>query len=565
MNGKPALKIIFGKIYLHFMGKKLFAAFFSFFLLIVTVKAQEKLNNNGTNRPRLVVGIVIDQMRWDYLYRYYNLYGNGGFKRLMQDGYNYENTIIPYTPTVTAVGHTCIYTGSVPAIHGIVNNDWIDRETGKKMYCTQDKSVTSVGTFSLQGQMSPKNLLVTTIGDELRLATNFKSRVYGVALKDRGGILPAGHSANAAYWFDDSTGNWITSSYYMNALPQWVNKYNAGHKPDSLLKKDWNMLYPLSGYDQSTGDDKIYEKTLDHEKTRTFPHVFTTVPAGNYFRLRQSPFGNTFSFDFASQLIENEKLGSNGQTDMLCVSISSTDYIGHKFGPNSLEMEDVFLRLDKDIEKFLNYLDKTIGKNEYLLFLSADHGAAQVPDFMKENKMPGGHLEKYELLKELNSVCEKKYHAANIVRGIYEYQVYFENRKIDSLNLDIDDVKRTIVNYLKWKPEVMDAFDYAAYDKLVMPSELKEKFAKGYFYKRSGDIQFILKPQYTDVLSTGTEHGAWYNYDSHIPLIWFGWKIKAGKTNREVYMTDIAPTIAAKLQIQMPNGSIGKVLEEVGE
>jgi len=527
------------------------------------IKNNKQILNNGIERPKLVVGLVIDQMRWDYLYRYYNRYSEGGFKRLLQQGYSFENTFIPYTPAVTAVGHTCLYTGSVPAINGIVGNDWIERDSGKAMYCSQDRSVNTVGSFSNQGQMSPKNMLVTSVGDELRLATNFKSRVFGIALKDRGGIFPAGHSANAAYWLDDSTGNWISSTYYMNSLPGWVSSYNAARKIDSLMTNDWNLLYDKSIYEQSTTDDKKYERPLFHETTTTFPHAYKSLIGKNYYPFRQSPYGNTFTLDFAKKMIQNEKIGMSGQTDMLCVSLSSTDYISHRFGPNSLEVEDTYLRLDKDIENFLNYLDATIGKGNYLFFLSADHGAPQVPDFMKENKLPGGSLTSTELIKELNSLCAEKFGTNKMVKAIYEYQVYLDNRIIDSANLNRDIIKDFIIGHLKTKPEVVNAFDYSKFESLVMPEQRKEMFAKGYFYKRSGDIQFILKPQYTDVLSIGTEHGTMYAYDTHIPLLWYGWKISHGKTNREVYMTDVAPTISAMLKIQMPNGNVGHVLEEL--
>ena len=430
------------------------------------------------------------------------------------------------------------------------------------MYCTQDKSVNTVGSFSNQGQMSPKNMLATTIGDELRLATNFRSRVYGIALKDRGGILPAGHSGNAAYWFDDSTGNWISSTYYMNNLPQWVSNYNALHKTDSMMQNDWNLMYDKTVYDQSTDDDEIFEKSLLHEIKPTFPHSYKKLIGKDYYGFRASPWGNTLTIDFSKQLIENEQLGKSGQTDMLCISISSTDYIGHRFGPNSLEIEDTYLRLDKDIEAFLNYLDKKIGKDDYLLFLSADHGAPQAPDFMTENKMSGGNLNALNLTDELNKLYYKKYRDS-VVKKIYEYQIYLNNRKIDSLKLNITDIKKAFINYLKLKPEVVNAFDYAEFEQVILPLQIKEKFVMGYFHKRSGDIQIILKPQYTDVLSSGTEHGTWYNYDTHIPLVWYGWKINSGKSNREVYMTDVAPTIAAMLKIQMPNGSVGKVLSEI--
>lgn len=527
------------------------------------IKKSEAVFSNGIERPKLVVGLVIDQMRWDYLYRYYNRYSNGGFKRLLEQGYSFENTFIPYTPVVTAAGHTCLYTGSVPAIHGIVGNDWIERDSGKAMYCSQDRSVNTVGSYSNQGQMSPRNMLVTSVGDELRLATNFNSRVFGIALKDRGGIFPAGHSANAAYWLDDSTGNWISSTYYMNNLPGWVNNYNAARKIDSLMTNDWNLLYDKSMYEQSTTDEKKYERPLYHETTTTFPHAYRSLIGKNYYPFRQSPYGNTLTLDFAKKMIQNEKIGMSMQTDMLCVSLSSTDYISHRFGPNSLEVEDTYLRLDKDIENFLNYLDVTVGKGNYLFFLSADHGAPQVPDFMKENKLPGGSLASTELVKELNSLCAEKFGAGRLVKAIYEYQVYLNDRIIDSANLNRDAIKDIIIGYLKVKPEVVNAFDYSKFERLIMPVEKKEMFVKGYFYKRSGDIQFILKPQYTDVLSIGTEHGTMYSYDTHIPLLWFGWKVKHGKTNREVYMTDVAPTISAMLKIQMPNGNVGHVLEEI--
>lgn len=433
------------------------------------------------------------------------------------------------------------------------------------MYCSQDRSESSVGTFSRQGQMSPKNMLTTTVSDELRLASNFKSRVFGIALKDRGGIFPAGHSANAAYWLDDSTGNWISSTYYMKNLPNWVNDFNKSRKIDSMMMKDWNLLYNQSIYKQSTDDDKKYELNLYHETTRTFPHRYSSLIGKNYFPFRQSPYGNTLTLDFAMKLIANEKLGTNGETDMFCISLSSTDYLSHRFGPNSLEVQDTYLRLDKDIEFFLTYLDKILGTGNYLLFLSADHGVPQIPDFMKENKLPGGNLNSYLLRSELDSMIAQKFGVPGLVRAIFEYQVYLDNEKIDADKLDGSLIRRTIVQYLKTKLQVVNAFDYNEFEKVILPREKKEMFAKGYFFKRSGDIQFILKPQYTDVLSSGTEHGTMYSYDSHIPLIWYGWKIKPGKTNRQVYMTDVAPTVSAMLKIQEPSGSIGQVLKEVLE
>lgn len=270
-------------------------------------------------------------------------------------------------PTYTAVGHTCVYTGSIPAYTGIIGNNWYDKATRANIYCTDDSTVTTVGSSSKAGKMSPDNLWVTTVTDELRLSNNFRSKVIGIALKDRGAILPAGHTANAAYWYD--AGKWISSSFYMDALPVWVNQFNAKDAAGTYMSQDWNTLLPMSKYDLSTADDKPYENTIKGEKSVTFPHKLSGISAADkYEAFKTTPFANSFTFDFAKAAIENEGLGKNSVTDFLTVSISSTDYIGHAFGPNSVEIEDCYLRLDNDIAGFLQYLDTKIGKGNYLVF-----------------------------------------------------------------------------------------------------------------------------------------------------------------------------------------------------
>ena len=539
-------------------------------LLLFTVCLFTTAATAQVARPKLVVGLVVDQMRWDYLYRYSDMYGTGGFKRLLSQGFSCENTFIPYTPTVTAAGHTCIYTGSVPAIHGIVANDWIDRETGIYMYCAKDTTVMPVGTTSIrEGQMSPRNMLTNTIGDELKLATNFRSKVIGVAMKDRGGILPAGHSANAAYWFDNKTGSWITSTYYTNGLtelPGWVKQYNDRRVPDSLMKNDWTLLYDKSKYTQSTADDMPFERLLESDKSKVFPHKYQSViGSANYDPFRSSPYGNTYTMDFAKQVIRNENLGKGAETDMLCISMSSTDYIGHRFGPNSLEVEDTYLRLDKDIAALLTYLDNTVGKNNYLLFLSADHGAPQIGNYLKQDKkyFTAGALNINTVVKNLNKLCLDKFGTDGLIKKVYDYQLYLDNAKIDATAIDRKALKKFIVDNLKMIPEVWNAYDVDDFAQTILPPVIREKISNSYYFRRSGDVQFFYKPQYTDYGDTGIEHGAWYPYDSHIPCVFFGWGVKPGKTNRETYMTDIAPTIAAMLQIQMPNGCVGKVITEL--
>lgn len=531
---------------------------------LIAQSSRKKANFQEISRPKLIIGLVVDQMRWDYLYRYKARYGQGGFNRLLKRGFAFENNFIPYVSAVTAAGHASIYTGSVPALHGIVGNEWVERGSGNSVYCTRDIGVQSVGSLSLQGQMSPKYLLTTTVGDELRLATNFRSKVFGVALKDRGGILAAGRSANACYWFDDATGNMITSTWYMNKLPLWVDRFNASRKADSLMASDWQLLYPLATYVQSTEDEVPYEKPLMFETTTTFPHSYNNLDRKNYDNFRASPYGNSYTLAFASSLIAAEQLGSGEETDMLCVSLSSTDYIGHRFGPNSLEVEDTYVRLDKDIEKFLKYLDTVVGSGNYVLFLSSDHGAPPVPDLMKQHNMSAGHLSSYFGLRDsLNKIGLEKLGVDRLVRSVSEYEVYIDHNKIHTARLNKTTVIRAFVDYLNTREEVTIAINYDDLSQAILPAAIKEMLVNGYYHKRSGDIHFILNANFNDVGSTGTEHGTIYTYDTHIPMVWFGWNIAPGRSYRNTYMTDIAPTVAAMLKIQMPNGSVGKVMTEV--
>lgn len=512
-------------------------------------------------KPKLVIGIVIDQMRWDYLYRFSELYGANGFKRMLSQGFSCENTLIPYIPTVTAPGHVCVFTGSVPAIHGIVGNGWFDRARQTDVYCAGDSTVKTVGNTSNAGKMSPRNMWTTTITDELRLSNNFKSKVIGIALKDRGAIFPAGHSANSAYWYDN--GKWISSSYYMNELPAWVNEVNAKDLPSVYMSKDWNTLLPIEKYDMSTADNEPYEGGIPGETTVTFPHKTSLISAGKYEAFKSTPYASSYTFSFAKAAIQNEKLGAGAFTDFLTVSISSTDYIGHSFGPNSIEAEDAYLRLDKDIADFLQYLDSTAGKGNYLIFLTADHGVAHVPAFLDQHKIPGATFSDSDFQKELNDAINEKFGMKTGVLSVQNYQVYLNISEIERQQKEVKDITKTVISILKQKPFITDAVETNTIEAASLPGPQKKMLANGYNPKRSGDILYTSKPGYFDGGSKGTTHGMWNPYDAHIPLLFFGWNVKQGKTNRETYMTDISSTLAAMLQIQMPNGCVGKVITEL--
>jgi len=537
----------------------LLSASFTYAQTKKTSASQPKAFPAEVARPKLVVGLVVDQMRWDYLYRYYSRYSNGGFKRLINEGFSVENTFIPYTPTYTACGHTCIYTGSVPAVHGIIGNDWYDPETKKNVYCTEDSTVSTVGsTPSTEGNMSPKNMLTSTITDELRLATNFKGKVIGISLKDRGSILPAGHAANAAYWYQGSTGNWITSTYYMKEVPTWIADYNKMKLANKFYAKNWETLYPINTYVNSTSDEKAYEG-----KTSTFPHQLTQNIDKNFDAIRSTPFGNTITLDLAKLAVLSEDLGKDNITDFLAVSCSATDYVGHGYGPNSIEAEDTYLRLDKDFEAFFNYLDKQVGKGNYTIFLTADHGAAHVPGFMKENKLLAGVVSDREIAKKLNAFLNDKFKVNNVVLKSMNNQIIFDHDKTDNGKVSFDEIKSASVEFLKRLEGFQNAVDISKISQATLQEIQKKMITNGYNARRSGDIYYVLQPNWFNGGSTGTTHGNWNPYDSHIPLVFMGWGIKPGATNKMHYMTDIAPTLAALLHIQTPNGTVGEPITEI--
>jgi len=407
-------------------------------------------------------------------------------------------------------------------------------------------------------------MLTTTIGDELKLATNFKSKVIGIAIKDRGSILPAGHAADAAYWYDGKSGNFITSSYYMNDLPLWVKEINNRKMVDSFYTIGWNTFLNKSVYPEyATDDEKSYETKPFGATALGFPYTLSNYKGIDYSKISTTPYGNSLTIEMAKAAVINEKMGKGSATDLLAISFSSPDYIGHAFGPNSWEMVDDYVRLDVELGKFFQFLDATVGKNQYTVFLTADHAVAHVAGFMKEHKLPAGTFNENGLKKELNNLVKEKFGISNLVESLSNYQVSLNHPKLDSSKQNADAIKQTLIQFLLKKEAIANAFETSKVLITSLPKTQREIFANGYFPNRSGDIQIVLKSGYMEGNGTGTTHGIWAPYDAHIPLLFYGWGINKGHTNKETYMTDIAPTIAALLHIQMPSGSVGKVLEEV--
>lgn len=525
------------------------------------------------DRPKLVVGMVVDQMCWDYLYRYNARFlPNGGFTRLLNQGYNCHNTRINYLPAVTAIGHASVYTGSVPNIHGIAGNNFF--AGGKPMYCTQDNRVQTIGAENgKSGQMSPRNLLATTITDELRIATNFTSRVVGVAIKDRGAILPAGHSANAAYWFDDKSGNFISSTYYMTELPRWAESFNKKRLAEKYLEDGWKPMYALRTYTNSTADANEYENPWGDIPATLPLNTKELMRREGFGVIRTTPMGNDLTLDMAKAAIEGEQLGMRrDSTDFLAVSLSSTDYIGHKYATFSVEIEDTYLRLDKSLGEFFDYLDKKYGKDEYLFFITADHAAAHNLTLMRDRKLPGKKWRSDIAAKRIDSIASRLAtkpiaESATVLKAIANFEVYFDEERISEYGIDQEKLYKAVIKDLEQQEGVAYAVRAEQANILSLPHEIQSRVVNGYHRDRSGAIFIVLHPGWdigrSDKPVRGTSHSVWAPYDTHIPLIFMGKNVPAGHLYREVHMTDIAPTLAFLLKTQLPSGCIGKPITEL--
>lgn len=514
------------------------------------------------SKPKLVVGIVVDQMRYDYLTRFESKYGEGGFKRMMNEGFNCKNNHFNYVPTYTGPGHASVYTGTTPKYHGIISNNWYDKETKETVYCAQDDSVESVGTTSKAGKMSPNRMLTTSFADENRLFTQMRGKSIGIAIKDRGAILPAGHAANAAYWFHGmDEGVWITSTFYRNDLPQWVKDFNSSDIAESYFKV-WDTYMPIETYIESGNDLNNYERGFKGKETATFPYDLAALKSENngFDILKATAYGNSITLDFALAAIKGEALGQDNETDVLTVSFSSTDYVGHNFGVNSKEIEDTYIRLDKDLERLFNYLDANVGENEYTVFLTADHGAVDVPAYLESVKIPAGYLDYNDRKERFTNFLESSYGTKDIVENVSNNQIFFNKLKLKELGLNIHDVEQALVDEQISYPNIAKVYTATAMNSTNFTSGIEALLQNGFNQKRSGDVIIVDDIAHIAYSRTGSTHGSGLSYDTHVPLLFFGKGIKHGETLDKTVIPDIAPTMSALLGISFPNGTTGKPL-----
>ena len=497
------------------------------------------------NRPKVLIGIVVDQMRYDYLLRFQEHFGEGGFNRLMKGGMNLKNTYFNYKPTVTAAGHASIFTGATPSVHGIVANSWYSRTEGDYVYCV------TVGNEE-ERLYTPKRMLSNSIADEIQLGLGLESKVFGVSLKDRGAILPAGHMADGAFWFEGKKGGFISSSYYLNPNPEWVNDFNQADVYEKYLKDGWKLSLDESVYAELE-DDRSEEYAFTKEGKSVFPYELKEAYEERGDDLINGlPQGNQILLDFAIELIENEGVGKDDQMDFLSISFSSTDYIGHMFGVRSREVMDVYIKLDRQLEELLNYLDENVGEGEYMLFLTADHGAAINREHLKEMGVPSGYIDLKDIAKYLDNHLDRQFGEEDWVESTANLNIYLDHSLFKGdKDYELEEVIESSIPFLIEQEGIVNV--YTAYSENT-DDFLMKMSAKGYHPSGSGDLILIQEVNWNSFSAKGSGHESPYVYDTHVPLLFYGKGVRATAVERAHEITDIAPSLASYLGLALPDG-----------
>lgn len=490
-------------------------------------------------RPKLVVLIVIDQFRYDYLTRFRPEY-NGGLERLMRQGAVFTNAHLDHFPTVTAVGHATVLSGAMPSVSGIIANEWYDRDSGRRVTSVADMEAKPVGAATGEG-VSPRRLLVSTVADELKMAGQGRPRAIGISFKDRSAILTVGRSADAAYWFDERSGHFVSSTYYMAELPAWVKDFNSSGAVQRYAGAEWTAL--------------VGGSLLAKLPEGAGPSLFTA--------LERSPFGNELLLAFAERAVEAERLGLRDATDVLSVSLSSNDRVGHETGPDSPEVRDISVRTDQALESFFRFLDKRLGLNNVLIVLTSDHGVAPLPEVQAARKMPGGRIIEKNLRAAVDAALSQRYGAGNWLLDASYGFFYLNTELIGQKGLRPDEVQETAAEALRRVAHVARVYTRAQLEAGRLPIDpVSRRVANGFHLRRSGDVIAVLEP-YWIFPQKGTTHGSPYSYDTHLPVIFMGPGIRPGYYHRMIAMNDIAPTLATLLAVETPSGSVGRVLEEI--
>lgn len=533
-----------------------------FLLAGLFIQAQNK--KIPPEKPKLIVGIVIEQMRYDYLFRFWDKFEEKGFKRLMYEGTSCKNANLNYLFTQSAPGIASIYTGTTPSFHGIVSDEWYVRLKGEKVNCVNDPLYKTVGCKSDDGRKSPKQMLVSTLGDEMKLFTTGKSKVIGVALDDKSAVLTAGHSANAAYWIDEKSGEWISSSYYMEELPKWVKEFNNKDFHKTFTDREWATILPVDQYIEALPDKNSFEIGFERGVI-SFPYDIKAVKEKlqNFKILKHIPAGNTLTTDFAIHAIVNEEMGKDDNPDLIAITYSAPDNIGLAYGPSSIEIEDTYIRMDKEIAHFLEFVDDLVGKENTMIFLTSDCGVAEVPRYLDSLKVASGYFKNFYALTLLKTYLNAVYGKGEWVQEYIEQQIYLNHNMIEDAKLSLTDVQEKTSQFMLQFTGVSNTITSTTLQTTNFTKGIFEKMQNSYHQKRSGDVMINLTSGWLEDISTATAHNSGYSYDTHVPLIFYGWKVGRNTISRPLNITDIAPTIATFLSISFPNACTGDPILEL--
>jgi arylsulfatase A-like enzyme len=542
-------------------------------LLPASSEAQRQASRPGPARParskpKLVLVIVVDQFRYDYLERFDDLFGNGGFRRLMNEGALFTNANYDYVPTFTACGHAAIFSGSVPALNGIVGNAWFDRESGKVRVMVADDSahlVTGKGLSAKGGAASPRTLIGTTIGDQMRLANNFQSKVVTVSLKDRAAVLPGGQRPNGAFWFSEADGEFVSSDYYFKELPAWVKTFDTADRADKYFGTKWERTLPAEAYRRAQAENLPLQRSALGSH---FPYVVTggeEKPGPKFYNaFMHTPFASEYLSEFGKAAVEAESLGADEYPDLLSISFSSPDLTGHYYGPDSQETEDTYIRLDRVIADLLSYIDKKVGLANTIIAVTGDHGVAPVPEYMRSKGFDAARVPGREVSDAANKALGARFGEGKWVINFINDQLYLDQKLIAEKKVDPAEAERVAGEAALAADGVVNYFTRAQIVGGRMPAgPVARRVTNGFNRERSGDVWLITKPLW--FFAEGelpTTHGSAYNYDTHVPVMILGAGVRAGRYNGDCSPSDIAPTLAAMLGIEPPSNRTGRVLVE---
>ena len=520
-------------------------------------------------KPKLVIGIIVEQMRYDQLERIREILPDNGIKRLVNEGTYFRNASYDYLLTQAAPGYATISTGTSPSFHGITSDTWYHPFNDETVFCVQDPKVNATGGSFETGLFSPANLISSTFADELQMATCGVSKVYGIGMKEMGAILTAGHAADGAFWFDDRTGTWMSSTYYSKELPGWLMDLNSLMLPLQYLNQSWTTVMNPAVYPGCQPDSNDIERGFN--KQTWFPYDLKALSSDgkssnakrNYSVLRETPFADDFTTELAMRLIENEKLGQDDVTDYLAITYSATDYIGHRFGPSSVEAADAIVRLDKNIRQLLDMIDKNLGKKNVLVYFVAAHGVAESPAILEKNHIPSGYFRLNQSLQLLKSYLNAIYGQGDWIKGFYENQIFLNRSLIEDADINLEDIQKKIARFMVQFSGISSAVPCSTFEMSSYRDGLLMKMSNSFSPQRSGDIMIALNPGWIEKTDNVTGHNSPYEYDCHVPMIWYGWTASRASVTRSISVRDLAVTLSVLCKVPLPNAANGEPLPEL--